>query len=134
MSHTFVPGRRILAAVVLLHLAITLVHRTSHVQARVPLSAGGTAFVLVVVLALPLVGLALLWRTPRSGAALIAAAMAAAFVFGVVNHFVLVSPDHVSHVDVAMAPLFGVSAAGLALTELAGAALGATALMRRVRA
>lgn len=134
MSHTFTPGRGTLATLVLVHLAISLVHRTQHIQAAVSLSAGATAFVLVVVLALPLAGAALLWRAPRMGAAVIAASLAGAFLFGVINHFVLVSPDHVRQVNHAAAPLFGVSAAALAVTESLGAVLAMATLSRRVRA
>jgi hypothetical protein len=48
--------------------------------------------------------------------------MAASLVFGVVNHFLLASPDHVSHVAQQWRTLFATTAVLLALTEAATAA------------
>ena len=59
--------------------------------------------------------------------ALPAAAVGAGFgalVFGFVNHFILISPDHVSHVTPDWRPLFAASAALLVVTEAAGVAAG----------
>jgi steroid 5-alpha reductase family enzyme len=49
--------------------------------------------------------------------------MAASLVFGVVNHFVLSTPDHVSHVDPRWQPLFAATAVLLAVTEALGSGL-----------
>lgn len=114
---------RWLAAVVLVHLAISVVHGTAHSGARVPLSPASNLFVLVVILAGPLVGLALTWPAEQLGSWLIAVTMAGSLAFGLVNHFVIASPDHVSHVAVEWQPLFTTTAVLLALTEAAGAAM-----------
>ena len=68
-----------------------------------PLSLAGNLFVFIVILAGPLVGLVLTWLAQRTGGAVIAITMAASLVFGVVNHFVLFSPDHISHVEPSVA-------------------------------
>ena len=49
--------------------------------------------------------------------------MAGSLVFGLVNHFVLASPDHVAHVAPEWRPLFTATAVLLALTEALGSGL-----------
>jgi len=106
-----------LTAVVLAHLLVSFVHGAAHAQARVPLSPAANLFVYIVILAGPLIGLAVTWPSERIGSWLIAATMAASFVFGLVNHFVLDSPDHVAHVDPQWRSLFATTAVLLAVTE-----------------
>ena len=114
-----------LTAVVLAHLVVSAVHGAAHDRAQVPLSLWANLFVYVVILAGPLVGLALMWWNARAGAWIIAFAMAGSFVFGVVNHFLLSSPDHVAHVDPQWRSLFTATAVLLAVTEALGVALAA---------
>jgi hypothetical protein len=112
-----------LAAIVVLHLGISMVHGAAHAGAQVPLPLAATTFVYVVILAGPLVGLALTWPSARAGGWVIATTMAGALVFGVVNHFVIASPDHVAHVAQPWRPLFTVTAVLLAISEAAGTGL-----------
>jgi len=84
---------------------------------------GNGAPVFVVILAGPLVGLALLWRIQQVGSWIVSGTLAAAFAFGVVNHFVLDSPDHVRAIAQQVRPAFTATALLLALTEAAGATL-----------
>jgi hypothetical protein len=114
-----------LMATVLAHLVISMVHGVAHTQAQVPLSLAANLFVYIVILAGPLIGLALTWRAPRLGAWVIALTMAGSLVFGIVNHFIVTSPDHVAHVDPQWRPLFATTAVLLALTEALGAVLAA---------
>jgi hypothetical protein len=97
----------------------------------VPLSRGGTLFVFIVILAGPLVGLALTWPAERLGNWLIALTMAGSLAFGVVNHFVLDSADHVAHVQPEWRVLFAATAVLLALTELLGSGLAIGVLRAR---
>ena len=120
-----------MAAFVLLHLAISIVHGTAHANARVPLSTAANVFVFAVILAGPLVGLVLMWPAERFGLWLIALTMAGALLFGIVNHFVLSSPDHVAHVDPQFRPLFATTAALLAVTEAFGSGLAVYSLRGR---
>ena len=103
MSRDLGAARRWLIAAVLSHLVISIVHGQAHAGAHVPLSRAANLFVFIVILAGPLVGLALTWPAERIGIWTIAITMAGSLVFGVVNHFVLPSPDHVAHVDRALA-------------------------------
>jgi len=124
---------RWLIATVLVHLAVTLVHGMAHTQAQVPLSRAANLFVVIVILAGPLVGLALMWPAERVGSWVIALTMAGSLVFGLINHFVLSSPDHVAHVAPPWRPLFATTAVLLALTEALGVALAVRLAGRRTR-
>jgi len=119
-----------LAAVVLVHLAVSLVHGAAHAGAVVTLGAAGTAFVYIVILAGPLIGLALAVRQPELGSWLVALTMAGALVFGLVNHFIIQGTDHVAHVAPEWRTLFASTAALLAILEAAGAAIGLRGAIR----
>ena len=118
------------AAVVILHFVISVVHGNAHAKANVPLSTAGNVFVFTVIVAGPLIGLGVMWFSQRIGAWLIALTMAASFVFGFVNHFVFASPDHIAHVAAQWRPLFAATAVLLALTEALGAGLAVQTLRR----
>jgi hypothetical protein len=120
-----------MATVVLAHLVVSLVHGVAHAKANVPLSPAANIFVFAVILAGPLVGLGLMWPTPRLGISLIGWTMAGALVFGLINHFVFASADHVAHVDPATRPLFVTTAVLLVLTEALGAGLAIRSLRAR---
>ena len=124
MGGTFSPGSRWLTAAVLSHLAISFVHGAAHAGADVPLSLAANLFVYIVILAGPIVGLVLTrlgwWGI---GNWVIAITMAASLIFGVVNHFLLASPDHVAHVAQQWRTLFATTAVLLALTEAVGSVL-----------
>ena len=113
-----------LAAVVMIHLAISIVHGRAHTGADVPLSPASALFVYIVILAAPLAGLAI-WRLrPQLGGLVVAASMAGALLFGLANHFIIDGSDHVSHVAPASRTLFGVTALLLVLCETAGTIVG----------
>ena len=120
-----------LAAAVLVHLGVTLVHGAAHSRAPVVLSAGSMLFVVAVILIGPLLGLAVhaFWR-PRAGAWIVAATLAGALVFGLVNHFLIPGADHVSQVPGPWRPLFEITAVLLVVTEAAGSALAVRSARR----
>lgn len=122
-SHTS-HVRRILAAVVLGHLVISVVHGAAHSAAAVPMTLAGNLFIYIVIVAGPLAGLSMSRSRPVAGGWLIAATMAGALVFGVVNHFVIAGPDHVSHIAERWRLLFATTAALLVVAEAAGIAAG----------
>jgi hypothetical protein len=123
--------RRWLTVVVLLHLLVSIVHGAAHDEAGVPLSFAASVFVFAIIVAGPLVGLAVTWWARAIGAWLIAATLAGSFVFGVVNHFVLAGPDHVAHVAPHWRPLFAMTAVVLAVTEALGSGLALSVVRRR---
>ena len=123
MSGSAKPSRHWLTAAVLAHLVVSIAHGSAHSGAQVPLSPAANLFVFVVILAGPLAGLALTWPAPRIGGWVIAITMAGSLVFGLVNHFVVASPDHVAHVAAEWRTLFTTTAVLLALTEALGSVL-----------
>jgi hypothetical protein len=113
-----------LSAVVLLHLALNVVHGRAHTGAQVPLSMLAALFVYAVILAGPLLGLAVWQWWPRLGGWAVAGSMCGALIFGVINHFIIAGPDHVAHVAAEWHPLFGITAVLLVMCEAAGTAIG----------
>jgi hypothetical protein len=131
MSQIDSRARAWLTLAVLAHLIVAVVHGTAHARAEVTLSGAANLFVYVVILAGPLIGLALLWFDERIGSALIATTMIGSLLFGVVNHFMVASPDHVAHVDPEWRTLFATTAVLLAVTEAAGAAIALRLIRER---
>jgi hypothetical protein len=115
---------RTLAAVVLIHLGISLIHGRAHAGAQVPLPMAGTLFVYIVILAGPLIGLMASAWTPRAGALIVAVSMAGALIFGLINHFIISGADHVAHVAAEWRTLFGITAALLVVSEAIGVLVG----------
>jgi hypothetical protein len=118
------PPDTLLAWIVLFHLVVTMLHGWAHTGAVVPVSTAANIFIFAVIIAAPLVGVSVLWFFSISvGAWLLALSLAGALIFGVVNHFVLDSPDHVAHIVAQWRVLFGVTAVLLALSEALGSGL-----------
>src|SRR5262245_1334680 len=109
-----------MATIVLAHAAVTIVHGTAHTKAQVPLSPSANVFVLTVIVAGPVAGLALTWWAERLGAWLVALTMAGSLVFGFVNHFVFDGPDHITQVAPQWQSLFAITAVLLVITEALG--------------
>lgn len=113
------------AVIVVAHLVVSLLHGAAHAGAAVPLSALQNAFVWIVIFAGPLVALWMIGTGRRYGPELLALTMGGSLVFGIVNHFVIESPDHVGHITSQAWRLpFQLSAAGLAVLEAAGTVAG----------
>ena len=90
-----------LTVAVLIHHAIAVAHGGAHADLAIPIAAWQNAFVNTVVIVLPLAGVGLVWTAYRHiGFAAVAAGMLGALVFGIVHHYVLVSPDHIAHLPV----------------------------------
>jgi hypothetical protein len=122
----------LLTAIVIAHLLISVAHGRAHAGAAVPLGVAGNAFVLIVVVLGPIAGLGLRrFATASGGAWLVAVTMAAAFAFGLINHFVIDGPDHVAHVAQPWSALFAGTAILLALTEASGAGVAVWCAVRR---
>lgn len=113
-----------MAAIVVVHLLISAIHGNAHAGASVPLSRAANIFVFVVILAGPLIGLVISFWARLLGGWVVALTMAASFVFGVVNHFIVDSPDHISHIAAPWSTQFTTTAVLLAITELLGTVVG----------
>jgi hypothetical protein len=121
-----------MAAIVVVHLLISVLHGTAHTGASVPMSLPANLFVFVVILAGPLIGVIIsVWAKPFGGV-VVALTMAASLIFGAVNHFIIDSPDHITHIAAPWSRLFATTAALLAITELLGLGI-ALRLIRTMR-
>jgi hypothetical protein len=112
--------------IVLVNMLISYVHGMAHDRLGVDLAAWQWTFVMIVIVAAPLVAAALYWTRWRSaGALLLGISMAGSLLFGLYHHFVAISPDHVSHLPVGDAqPLFVATAILLLPAEAIGAVFG----------
>lgn len=113
-------------ASVLAHLVVSMVHGRSHESLGVGLSSWQNTYVLTVIVIAPLVAMALIWtRYARMGLLLLVISMAGSLIFGIVYHYVVISPDHISHLPPGDAQgLFRTTALLLVLTELFGLIVG----------
>src|SRR6185369_14137655 len=120
------------AVAVLAHLVVSIVHGRAHEGLRVGLSNWQNIYVLTVILIAPLIAMLLTWtRLARSGLILLMISMAGSLIFGVAYHYVVISPDHVSHIPPGDAQgLFRTTALLLVLTEIFGVAVGLWALRK----
>src|SRR6185295_1036646 len=93
LSRFRLPGRLVgmssslwkwMAAAVLVHLVVSMIHGAAHSGAHIVMSQAATLFVFIVILAGPIVGLALSWRFEALGSLIVALTMAGALIFGVV--------------------------------------------------
>ena len=126
---------RILCTVaVLAHLAINLLHGRAHEELRVGLSAWQSIYVVTVILIAPLIAMLLLWtRYARVGLLVLVISMAGSLIFGVIYHYVIVSPDHISHLPPGDAQgVFRMTALLLIVTELLGLVAGLFGLRSKV--
>jgi len=128
-------NRIVCTIAVLAHLAVNLLHGRAHEALGVGLSAWQNIYVIVVILIAPLVAMVLLWtRYARPGLWLLVVSMAASLVFGAVYHYVVVSPDHVSHLPPGDAQgMFRMTALLLILTELFGVVVGLLGMRTSLR-
>lgn len=119
-----------LAAIVIIHFVNLLWHGAAHKAIPVPLSALQTAFVVLIIFLLPLIGVVLLPTGHRSaGAVIITLSMLGSLLFGFINHFMRVSPDYVLELPPdAWRHSFVLSAALLVVTETIATLVGAVAI------
>ena len=123
-------SKRVLNSVALVavvaHLLVSMVHGRAHEQLAVGLSNWQNIYVLTVIVIAPLIAVILIWtRLARLGLVLLVISMAGSLIFGVAYHYVVISPDHVSHIPPGDAQgLFRTTALLLVLTELFGLAVG----------
>jgi hypothetical protein len=117
-------------AVVVIHAIANGLHGLAHVKTPVPLSLPQSLFVGIVIFLTPILAAVLLWtQFYRMGSWLLLGAMSGSLLFGVYNHYMVVSPDHFTQVSFAgWGLLFQVTALLIALVDGLGCGVGAWAL------
>lgn len=87
-------------AIVIIHALANGLHGLAHIEIPIPLSLLQSLFVGVVIALTPIVAVILLWtQFYRIGSWLLLSSIAGSFFFGLYNHFIAISPDHVSQVS-----------------------------------
>ncbi|MGB7892288.1 MAG: hypothetical protein WCF82_10365 [Microcoleus sp.] len=87
-------------AIAILHVIANGLHGLAHVEIPVSLSQLQSLFVGFVVVLTPLIAAALLWtKFYRFGSWLLLGSITGSLLFGIYNHFLVISPDHVSQVS-----------------------------------
>ncbi len=116
--------------VVLAHLVVTLIHGQAHTRLGVGLSDWQQSYVLGVIVFAPVVALGLSFtRYAGAGLWLLLSSMLGSLIFGVVYHYLIISPDHVAHLPAGEAQgLFRITAVLLVITETFGVIVAALAL------
>ena len=114
------------SAAVLAHLVVSMIHGRAHESLSVGLSTWQNTYVLTVIVIAPLIAMVLIWtQLERFGLLLLVVSMAGSLIFGAVYHYVVISPDHVSHLPPGDAQgLFRTTALLLVLTEVLGLLVG----------
>jgi len=117
---------------VLAHLIVNVLHGQAHTSLGVGLSNWQNVYVLAVIVLSPLVALALSFtRYRRAGLWLLLASMLGSLIFGLCYHYIIISPDHVSHLPAGEARgMFRVTAVLLLITEAFGVIVATFALRR----
>jgi len=119
-------------AAVIVHGIPLVLHSMAHVQLQIFLpSVLANIYIGVVLFAAPVVAAALLWAGwIRGGGWLLVLSMLGSLVFEVYNHFVAMSPDHVSQVPAGLwGEIFSVTAVASSITEVLGIAAGVVILI-----
>lgn len=88
--------------VVVIHAIANGLHGLAHVEVPVSLSLLQSWFVGIVIFLTPIIAAVLLWtQFYRIGSWLLLSSIAGSLLFGLYNHFLVISPDHVSQVSFA---------------------------------
>lgn len=119
--------------VVIVHAVISALHGLAHLLIPVPLTVLQVLFIGGVITILPLIALVLSWKQQVQGAStVLLGSMAGSLLFGLYNHFVVVSPDHFSQIPpTSVGILFQVTAFLLAVSEGIGIGVSVWALNPR---
>ncbi len=89
-------------AIVVIHAIMNGLHGLAHVEIPVSLSLLQSLFVGIVIFLTPIVAAVLLWtQLYRIGSWLLLGATAGSLLFGVYNHYIVISPDHFTQVSFA---------------------------------
>ncbi|MBH8563975.1 hypothetical protein I8748_17595 [Nostoc sp. CENA67] len=94
-------------AIVVIHAIANGLHGLAHIEIPVALCVLQSSFVGIVIFLVPIIAAVLLWtQFYRIGSWLLLGSIAGSLLFGIYNHFLVVSPDHVSQVSLAGWGLF----------------------------
>jgi hypothetical protein len=124
------PVNRYVTTLVIIHAIAATLHGFAHMEIPVALSALQILFVGSVIMLAPISATILLWtRFGQAGSWLLLGSMAGALLFGLYNHFIAISPDHVSQILFAgWGVVFNITAVFLFFIEGIGCVVGVWAV------
>jgi len=94
----------VITTVVLAHHVISYMHGGAHTELAIPMALWQTAFINIIIVLVPLVGVVLVWTAYRRiGLYAVITGSIGALLFGILHHYMLVSSDHISHLPPAAA-------------------------------
>lgn len=116
--------------IVAIHAIVVILHGLAHQKIPVPLSLPQSLFVYFVIVLAPIGAVGLLWLLfERAGCWLFLVSMTGALLFGIYNHFIEMSPDHIFQIPYeGWGVLFQVTAILLLIIEGIGCGVGVWAL------
>ncbi|MEH2465375.1 hypothetical protein [Nostoc sp.] len=116
--------------IVVIHVIINGLHGLAHVEVPVSLSLLQSLFVGIVIFPIPMIAAVLLWtQFYRIGSWLLLSSIAASLLFGIYNHLLVISPDHLSQVSFAgWGLLFQITAILILIVDGFGCWIGIWAL------
>lgn len=127
----------VVTLLIAVHHAIAYIHGGAHTDLAIVMSVFQNAFIYFVILLVPLAGAVLTWMSrPRIGLWAVIISMAGALIFGVIHHYMLVSPDHIAYLPAAtpiVHDTFICTAGAMAMLEGVCAMVAAYFLGRRYR-
>jgi hypothetical protein len=117
-----------------LHAIANGLHGFAHMEIPVALSLLQGLFIGIVIFLIPIIAVVLLWtQFYRIGSWLLISSLAGSLLFGIYNHFIVISPDHVSQVSiVGWGLLFQVTAVAILIADGLGAGICLWAELREV--
>ncbi|KAI9130337.1 hypothetical protein [Acaryochloris sp. CCMEE 5410] len=129
MNHQTAPITRVVIA----HTLISALHGLAHLLIPVPISVLQALFIAGVISALQIVAVLLVWRQQVKWAStVLLVSMAGSLLFGLYNHFVVISPDHFFQMPpTSLGVLFQVTAVLLTVSEGIGIGVSVWALNPR---
>ncbi|AVH68979.1 hypothetical protein [Nostoc sp. 'Lobaria pulmonaria (5183) cyanobiont'] len=116
--------------IAVIHAIANGMHGLAHVEIPVGLSLLQSSFVVVVIFLTPIVAAVLLWtQFYHLGSWLLLGSMAGSLLFGIYNHLIVISPDHLSQVSFAgWGLLFQITAILILIVDGLGCWIGGWAL------
>lgn len=104
---------------VVIHAVISALHGLAHFLIPVPISVPQAIFIGGVITVLPIIAALLIWRQRVQWAlTVLLLSMTGSLLFGLYNHFVVISPDHISQLPpTPLGVLFQITAILLAVSE-----------------
>jgi hypothetical protein len=117
-------------AILVIHAIANGLHGLAHIEIPVALSLLQSSFVGIVIFLTPIIATVLLWtQFYRIGSWLLLGSIAGSLLFGIYNHFIVMSPDHVSQVSFAgWGLLFQITAYLILIADGLGCWIGVWAL------